>query len=156
MKPATSLLVAASALLLLALLPASSAAAITPRRALLDAYSDCQDKCRNEYNNNVQKCIAETKIGDPPAMHSAGVASAEAAMAYIPPDKTAFQLTEKRCRELQDPEFTKCKYNCGKKECDDCDKKKPEKDCGEVSKTCDEHFKEGTLLAAWCRTSNGC
>jgi hypothetical protein len=154
MKTSLSLLVTASALLVLALLPTSSAAANTPRRALLDAYSDCLDKCTAEYNKNVEKCIAGTKLGEPPAIASVGAVFVEAA--YVPPDKTAFQLTEKRCRELQDPEFTKCKYNCGKKECDDCEEEKPGKDCGRVSKKCDEHFKEGTLLAAWCRTSNGC
>jgi hypothetical protein len=148
-----SLLVTASALLVLVLLTTTSAAANTPRRALLDAHSDCLDKCTNEYNKNVEKCIAETQLGEPPAIKSFGAASGNVSTAYVPPDKTAFELTKKRCRELQDPEFTKCKSNCEEKKPEE---KKSEKGCEEVSKQCDENFKKGTLLAAWCRTSKGC
>lgn len=55
-----------------------------------------------------------------------------------------FQLAEKECRRLQDPELTKCKAGCNKK------------DCVAIGKKCDDSFDKGTMLAAWCRQKEGC
>ena len=58
-----------------------------------------------------------------------------------------FELVEEDCRKLQGPELDKCLM-------EGC--KKDKKDCTAVGKKCDDSFKEGTMLAAWCRQEEGC
>lgn len=102
----------------------------------------CEDDCQSDYEKNVKKCIAETKLGEPPATKAA--AGAMAALAYVPPKDTGFELAEKECRRLQEPELNKCKLGCNKK------------DCVAIGKKCDDTFDKGTMLAAWCREKEGC
>lgn len=134
------------ALLLLALLASTAAADNTnkPRRMLLGT---CEDDCTDQYNKNVQRCIADTQLGKPPALAPpAGGLAAANALAYIPPDMTGFELVEKECKSKQDPELAKCKA--------DCKPKGP--DCTAVGKKCDASFQPGSMLAAWCRQESGC
>jgi len=118
-----------------------SASATTPRRMLLDA---CEDKCDQEYENNVRRCIAETKLGTPPEIKKED--QGMMTKAYVPPTDTSFQLAEQKCRELQQPDRDACKAKC----------KPANVDCGKVATECDDSFTKGTLLAAWCRQSKGC
>lgn len=122
---------------------AISASATIPRRMLLGA---CEDKCDKDYEDNVRRCIADTQLGTPPDIKKEDAGGMEA-KAYVPPTDTSFQLAEKKCRELQQPELDTCKTKC---------KPADTPDCGKVSMECDDSFKKGTLLAAWCRQSKGC
>jgi hypothetical protein len=141
-RPAALLL----ALLLTALVSDSTAASV-PRRILLDAFSDCQEQCTEKYEDNVQKCISDTKMGEPPMTitKAAHAHPPPPSMKYTPPKKTAFNLAEQQCRELQQEEYTKCKNACVKKP-----------DCDAVKQKCDKFFDQGSLLAAWCRAKEGC
>lgn len=128
-----------ASLLLAVLLAAPRADA----RALL---ATCEEDCQVIYEKNVKKCISETQLGEPPAIQAQGTAkaAAKAAADYVPPKDTGFELAEKECRRLQDPELAKCKEGCNKK------------DCVAIAKKCDDSFDKGTMLAAWCRQKEGC
>lgn len=118
--------------LLLVALVSSASAASRPRRMLLDA---CEDKCQREYDANVRKCIADTKLGEPPVIKT---------FAYVPPKDTALQLAEQKCEELQAPQLEACKAKC-----------KPA-DTGNDCKKCDERYGADTQQAKWCRVAKGC
>lgn len=267
MKSSTSTILAA---LLVAVVLATPTAAASSRRMLLGT---CEDDCSKTYEDNVKKCIADTKLGEPPAIAKADVGKADMFVDYVPPTDTGrdtmgdqahdvcshtscmcahaphdlagcrqpwqdnvytaivggeplkwerrvhghgphlscvschathgmcvacmvhgghrcmpgfawgcaamlttqpafnvrmcdvswrksrnlsvhlagsvahpagFQLAEKECRRLQDPELQKCKAACNKK------------DCNAIVKKCNDAFNEGSMLAAWCSKKEGC
>lgn len=137
---------------------ASTNAAPTPRRLLAistiqqQTQQDvCMAQCQTDYQDNVQKCIADTNMGEPPAIAyttSAPVAQAGSAMSapaqeYVRPTQTAFQMAESKCRDLQMPQLQMCQASCVP----------PVESCAEK---CDKSFGMGTMLAAWCRQKSGC
>lgn len=81
MKSSTATVLAA---LLVAVVLVAPSAAASPRRALLNS---CEDECTKTYEDNVKKCIAETKLGEPPALEKKQ-AVAMGALAYVPPKDT--------------------------------------------------------------------
>ena len=135
-----------SATLLAALL--ATAMASTPRRLLGNnkLQDSCTDSCTATYNDNVQKCIADTDLGQPPVIGAAspGYGAMPPPQAYVKPQQTAMQLAESKCRDLQAPELKKCTDACNKPATPSC------------AQQCDDSFGAGKLLAAWCRKAQGC
>jgi hypothetical protein len=134
----------------------STSAAPIPRRLLAtnthphqSQQDACMAQCQTEYQDNVQKCIADTNMGEPPVIaysHSAtGSALGAPAQEYVRPTQTAFQMAELKCRDLQMPELQKCQVGCV-----------PPSAVESCAEKCDKSFGVGTMLAAWCRQKSGC
>lgn len=126
---------------------ASTNAAPTPRRLLAistiqqQTQQDvCMAQCQTDYQDNVQKCIADTNMGEPPAI---AYTTSAPAQEYVRPTQTAFQMAESKCRDLQMPQLQMCQASCVP----------PVESCAEK---CDKSFGMGTMLAAWCRQKSGC
>jgi hypothetical protein len=80
MKPSTATILVA---LMVAVVLATPTAAASSRRMLLGT---CEDDCSKTYEDNVKKCIADTKLGEPPAI--APAMGGMVAMEYKPPVDT--------------------------------------------------------------------